>query len=104
MPDRKIMERTEKQIQEAQDSLADFFYPPIKSWDGSFHKPNFQGWRIYVLKTTEPEGNCNEKDCTKLATMRIRLNIWGCLYEFDVCEKHGTHDGKSRDGNWCDDL
>ena len=48
---------------------------------------------------------CDKRGCAEDATMRIRLNIWGSLYEFYVCQTHGrTSEGESRDGFWCDDL
>lgn len=65
----------------------------------------FQGWAQYVRKTKTPEGNCQQPECSSLATNRIRLNVWETLREYDVCDTHAKYDdGRSRDLSWCDGL
>ena len=101
--------RTESEIREAHQVLADFIYPPKRIEmgidEGFLSRPSFQGWQTSVSKYRYPHGVCDKKDCGKPATVRIRLNIWGSLYECDVCREHGTFsDGRSRDGAWVDDL
>ena len=115
--------RTEAEIKLAHQELADFMYPrkiygQCDECGGEKHhkvtcprgKYQFQGWATNVKTSTITEGKCDAKDCPNDATMRIRLNIWGSLYEFDACRVHGmredstTHETVSRDGDWCDNL
>jgi hypothetical protein len=100
------MQRTAEEIKQAHQDIADFFYPPTKYDDGYGSRPSFQGWTTNVSKFKSFHGcECNKSDCKNIAQMRIRLNIWGSLYEFDVCKKHGLDsNGESRDGNWVDTL
>ncbi len=118
--------RTKAEIEQAFRELGDLFYPR-RVWGNclgdddnpcpdcgktDYHKPgcastdsrSFNGWRSMIKRTKAPEGRCDKEGCDRAATMRIRLNIWGCLYEFDVCARHGKHEGESRDGFRCDDL
>ena len=113
--------RTESEIATAHQSLADFIYPrKVREWErpcdecgqSDVHgvecrsgKSTFQGWRTSVSLFHEIAGKCAARDCEQDATMRIRLNIHGSLYECDVCRIHGmTIDGKSKDGFWCDGI
>lgn len=79
-------------------------------------------WQTYVKKSAEPDGQCDRQHCGERATHRIRLNIWGTVGEFDVCERHAHgncqtcygrgcdacgqkgYTSESRDGNWCDSV
>lgn len=113
--------RTRSEMTKARRDMEDLFYPPkINSWESPcegcgeklIHKSNcpsrrdsdydFKGWCSYVKKTRVPHGKCDSDGCNKKAVMRIRLNIWGTIGEFDVCEKDGMLNGKSRDGHRCD--
>lgn len=114
-------ERTEEEKELAFEAMGDLFYPPVVSeWDSpcpecgeeKLHKSKcnrrsmtqFKGWTAYVKKTRAPDGKCDRKGCDRKAEMRIRLNVWGTISEYDACHEHGTHGGKSRDGNLCDGL
>lgn len=109
--------RSQAELELAAQELSDLFYPR-RTWGcdecgcSDFHaavcpmgKTTFQGWQTSVSRYLAPQGECGKKGCDKPAEMRIRLNIWGGLYELDVCREHGTFpDGRSRDGIWCDGL
>src|ERR1017187_2058500 len=104
--------RTEAEMKLAHQELADFFHPrkTYGTCDAcgkdDFHavtcplgRNRFQGWSTNVHKNRDVGGRCDKKDCVLEATMRIRLNIWGSLYEFYVCQAHGRNsDGTLRDG------
>ena len=117
-PDNK---RTRGEMTKARCDMEDLFYPPkVDSWDSPcegcgeklVHKSDcrnrrnsiddFRGWASYVKKTKVPQGKCDSHGCKRKAVMRIRLNVWGTIGEFDVCEKDGMNNGKSRDGHLCD--
>lgn len=50
-----------------------------------------QEWRgTSVKKSRRPRGTCDERSCSKRATCRISLNIWGTLVEADVCHEHSV--------------
>lgn len=114
--------RSEEEVAIAHQELSDVFYPR-KVYGGPCEecrfidehwttcpvgKTRFQGWVTTIHKTKLPSGTCDANHCTYTASMRIRLNIHGCLHEFDVCREHGTYlqYGKpvSRDGTRCDSL
>jgi hypothetical protein len=110
--------RTEAEMKLAHQELADFFHPrkTYRPCDEcgkeDFHavtcsvgRTRFQGWSTNIHEESEVGGPCDKNGCTLDATMRIRLNIWGSLYEFYVCQAHGQNsDGTSRDGCLCDSL
>jgi hypothetical protein len=113
-------DRTKEEKELALEEMEDIFYPPHTQWDSpcsecgeeKLHKSKcgrrsrsmFKGWGAYIKKTKTPDGKCDKKDCNKKAEMRIRLNVWGTIVEYDTCHEHGTHGGKSRDGFLCDEL
>lgn len=106
----KREKRTEEEIKIAHQSLSDAFYPRRVKYTWEQHdiscgecgekeyhlltckcgvSRKFGGWQTIVSTYKYPGGKCDKDECYNYAIMRIRLNIWGCLYEFDVCEKHG---------------
>lgn len=101
-----MSERTENQIKAAHRALADRFYPkrfnPHSGW-GS--RPEFQGWKTSVCRTTEPTGECHVRNCERVAVRRVQINVHGCLGEYDVCVRHCRwFDGRPVDGAWTDGL
>jgi hypothetical protein len=115
-------QRTREEIEEALNSLQDAFYPrKVREVDGICSQCKsttthttacdvgrsylFQGWEAHVKRTRAPEARCQQPNCTSPATARIRLNTWGVLGEYDVCEPHSRFsDGTSRDLTLCDCL
>lgn len=123
-------ERSEEEIDNAHQVLSDAFHPrkvyqnyhlPDEEWEPyacescgetEFHattchhgKSRFQGWSTNVSKYKHPGGQCQQDGCYKYAIKRIRLNIWGCLCEYDVCDEHAVFkDGRSKDLIMCDGL
>ena len=116
-----MIERTTQENELAAEALEDLFYPQYvpeyerpcsecgedklhRSMCSRRSRTMFKGWARYVKKNKIIEGKCDRKDCNKEAEMRIRLNVWGSIAEFDTCHEHGTHGGKSRDGSLCDGV
>lgn len=41
---------------------------------------------------------CQYKDCSKKAFLRIIVNCWGVITEYDVCSEHAVWHGRNCDG------
>ena len=97
------MNRTERQTEAAHKRLGRKFFPyiPAKETGGGGFHPTLSRkcWGTTVKKSTAPEGQCEASFCEKPAAHRIGINVWGTLYERDVCSDH-----KNRDGVWCDGI
>ena len=87
------MERTPEAIQEAQ------YNAEIATGVRKEGRKGVNCWQTNVMKQVELVETCMSRNCTSPATARIAVNIWGCVYEADVCEKH-----KDMHGKWIDDL
>jgi len=105
--------RTELEIKEAHQNLADAFHPRKKyshffevyndecECVGDCHiwpcligsHSSFQGWQTTVMKTIGLSEVCSKQGCENECHQRVYVNIWGCLYELDLCESHakGVH-------------
>ena len=45
--------------------------------------------RLFVLdKPLDKSSECKHKDCTQKVGKRAMVNIWGSVYEVDVCDDH----------------
>ena len=45
--------------------------------------------RLYTLnKPLNKDSECGHKDCPKKAEKRAMINVWGSVYEVDVCPQH----------------
>ena len=50
-------------------------------------------WLSYSKSTDRLSVLCQARRCTCRASSRIVVNVWGCLYEVDVCKEHRRLDG-----------
>jgi ribosomal protein L37AE/L43A len=51
-------------------------------------------WSISVSKYTELAcETCNRTGCNEKPVCRIAVNIWGCIYEIEVCRNHKVDHG-----------
>ena len=122
-------QRTQDEMDQAARDMEHLCYPPfVKLWDRSSDDPDsgcqecgevlihkitcssprntrFTGHASFVKRTRTPDSQCEANGCEADATNRIRLNVWGVLFEYDVCAFHACNsDGRSRDGNMCDGV
>ena len=50
-------------------------------------------WLSYTKSKLRLSILCESKFCIHRAVSRIVVNVWGCLYEVDVCKEHRRLDG-----------
>ena len=57
----------------------------------------FGGMWHHAYFKTDPKLDELCYSCHRHATIRIEVNIWGVVQEFDVCEEHAEYDGRNCD-------
>jgi hypothetical protein len=87
----KIIRFTEKELRQDSDWTSE-----VKAIQ-LFGKKMFHSLRL-LPKPFNPETECMCEGCSKKATSRIMVNLWGLIYEFDVCdEDRKKYHGKGMD-------